>query len=217
MNAHKRSIPFCAELASLSPDALPALMYTAQTHLESENWEAAINTLKQALEHHPSARDQIQPKLQDAQVNLKRSKTKDYYKVLDLQRDATDREIKSAYRKMTKQHHPDKAHANGVSKEEAEKKMAAINEAYEVLSDPELKQRYDNGEDPNDPMARQGGNPFEGGMPFGFPMGGGGGQQFFFQQGGGGGGGGGGGNTFKFRTGGQGGGGSPFGGFPGFG
>ena len=209
MNAHKRSTPFCEELYNLSPNALPRInVHRPATTSDAENWEAAIHTLKQAVDHHPAARDQIHPKLQDAQVNLKRSKTKDYYKVLDLNRAASDREIKSAYRKMTKQHHPDKAHANGVSKDEAEKKMAAINEAYEVLSDPELKQRYDNGEDPNDPMARQGGNPFEGSMPFG-----GGGQQFFFQQGGGGGGG-----SFKFSGGGQGGGGGmPFGGFPGFG
>ena len=120
---------------------------------------------------------------------------KDYYKVLGVSRDADEREIKRAFRKLTVQHHPDKAHQNGVSPEEAQKKMAAINEAYEVLSDPELKARFDRGDDPNDPTAGQGGHPFQG-SPFG------GGQQFFFQQGGGGG------QRFKF----QGGGGFPFGG-----
>ena len=68
--------------------------------------------------------------------------------------------------------------------------MAAVNEAYEVLSNPELRQRFDNGDDPNDPTAQQqGGNPFAGGFP---------GGQFaqFFQQGFGGGGGHGG---FQFR------------------
>jgi len=58
--------------------------------------------------------------------------------------------------------------------------MAAVNEAYEVLTDPELRQRFDNGDDPNDPMAQQGGHPSQGG---GFP----GGQHPFahFFQGGG--------------------------------
>ena len=58
--------------------------------------------------------------------------------------------------------------------------MAAVNEAYEVLSKPELRQRFDNGDDPNDPMTQQGGQPFQGG---GFPSG----HPFaqFFQQGGG--------------------------------
>ena len=56
--------------------------------------------------------------------------------------------------------------------------MAAVNEAYEVLTNPELRQRFDNGDDPNDPMAQQG-QPFQGG---GF----GGGHPFahFFQGGG---------------------------------
>lgn len=95
---------------------------------------------------------------------------------------------------MVKAHHPDKAHKQGISKEDAEKKMASINEAYEVLSDPELKARFDQGDDPNDHENQRGGNPFQGGFPGGgFPgggfPGGGGGQQFNFKFGGGGGGG----------------------------
>ena len=58
--------------------------------------------------------------------------------------------------------------------------MAAVNEAYEVLSDPELRARFDNGDDPNDPMAQQGGYPFPGGAG-GHPF-----AQFFQQTGGGG-------------------------------
>lgn len=216
MNNHRKAAPWCKEILELDPQSLNGLLHQAQTHLDAENYDAAINSLNTAKEYHPSHAQMIQQKLQDAQLALKKSKQKDYYKVLGVDRDAGEREIKKAYRSAVKIHHPDKAVSKGVSKEEAEKKMAAINEAYEVLSDPELKQRFDMGEDPNDPMARQGGNPFEGGMPFGFPMGGG--QQFVFQQGGGGGGGG---KKFKFSSGGGGGGGGMPGGmpfnFPGFG
>lgn len=113
--------------------------------------------------------------MEEAHNLLRRSKQKDYYKVLGVPRDADEREIKKAYRKLTKQHHPDKASVHGMTKEEAEKKMAQINEAYEVLSDPELKARFDRGDDPNDP--NPGGMPFQG-SPFG-----GGGQQFFFKTG----------------------------------
>lgn len=72
---------------------------------------------------------------------------------------------------------------HGTSKEEAEKKMASINEAYEVLSNPELRARFDRGDDPN---SNERGSPFQG-SPFGnqhwaFQQpGGGGGQQFKFQ------------------------------------
>lgn len=158
--------------------------------MKAESFEAAISSLKTAKEHHPGAQ-QINQLLQKAQVELKRSKTKDYYKVLGLPRDADELQIKGAYRRMVKQHHPDKAHKLGITKEDAERKMASVNEAYEILSDPELKQRYDNGDDPND-HEQQRHNPFQGS-----PFGGGGspfahhshghGQQFNFKFGQGGG------------------------------
>lgn len=132
--------------------------------------------------------------MQKAHTLLKRSKTKDYYKVLGVATDVDDKAIKRAYRTATKQFHPDKASAQGISKEQAEKKMADVNEAYEILSDPELRARFDRGDDPNSPEHQ--GQPFQG-SPFGQ---GAGGQQFFFKQGGGGGG------EFKFQGGGGGGG-----------
>ena len=63
---------------------------------------------------------------------------KDYYDILGVKRDATDAEIKSAYRKLARKFHPD------VNKtKEAEGKFKDINEAYEVLGDKEKRQRYD--------------------------------------------------------------------------
>lgn len=200
MNNMNKANKYCPELLSLDPTSLQGLLHQAQQHSDNENFDAAIASLNTARDNHPDAQGTINQKLQEAQVALKRSKTKDYYKILGVSRDADEKTIKRAYRTATKTYHPDKAASKGVRKEEAEKKMAAINEAYEVLSDPELKERFDRGDDPNDPHANQGGHPFQG-SPFG------GGQQFYFQQGGGQG-------QFKFSTGG---GGNPFGGFPGFG
>ena len=203
MNSRKAET-YCTQTLEIMPTSLWALLHKAQTQLDTDLFEAALQTLQAAKDNHPQS-SQVHTKINEAQTLLKRSKQKDYYKALGLTRDADDKSIKRAYRKLTKLHHPDKAVGRGdMTKEQAEQKMAAINEAYEVLSDPDLKARFDRGEDPNDPLARQGGNPFQG-SPFGAP---GGGQQFFFQQGGGGGG-----PTFKFQAGGGGGfpGGFPFG------
>jgi len=131
--------------------------------------------LEAAKEHHQT--QAVQSLLEEANMLLRRSKQKDYYKILGVGRDADERDIKRAYRKLTKEFHPDKAVARGIPKEEAEKKMASINEAYETLSDPELRARVDRGDDPNDPTQQQGGNPFHG-SPFG-----GHGQQFHFRGG----------------------------------
>lgn len=164
-------------------------MHKSKVQLEAEEFEASIHTLKTALEARPDKQDVINPLLQKAQVALKRSTTKDYYKVLGVAHDADERQIKAAYRKLSKQHHPDKAAKQGLTKESAEKKMASINEAYEVLSDPELRARFDRGDDPNSHEQQQHGNPFGGGHPFMYQQGGpGGGGQFNFKFGSGGGG-----------------------------
>ena len=65
-------------------------------------------------------------------------KYKDYYETLGVKRDASEAEIKSAYRKLARKYHPD------VNKtKEAEEKFKDINEAYEVLGDKQKRQRYD--------------------------------------------------------------------------
>ncbi len=74
---------------------------------------------------------------------------RDYYEVLGVQKGASDDEIKKAYRKTAKKYHPD-LHPDD---KEAEEKFKECNEAYEVLSDPQKKARYDQfgfaGVDPN--------------------------------------------------------------------
>jgi molecular chaperone DnaJ len=83
---------------------------------------------------------------------------KDYYSILGISKSATPDEVKKAYRKLAMEFHPDK-NANDPS---AEAKFKEVSEAYETLSDPDKKAKYDN---PN-PFGGFGSNMWGGGNPF---------------------------------------------------
>lgn len=80
--------------------------------------------------------------------------------MLGIEKDATETEIKKAYRKLAIVHHPDKNPDDA----EAEHRFKEIGEAYETLSDPQKKAKYDSGEDLLDPADMFGGGGFSGGM-----------------------------------------------------
>lgn len=89
---------------------------------------------------------------------------RDFYEILGINKSASDTEIKSAYRKLARQYHPDVDKTAG-----AAEKFKEVSEAYQALSDPEKKKAYDQfGHSAFDRGAGGGGNPFSGGgNPFG--------------------------------------------------
>jgi DnaJ family protein C protein 3 len=159
----------------------------AQVEIDKEQYDSAVNILVDAIQNRQLRDSKLQNKLREAQVLAKRAKSKDYYKILGVDRSATEKEIKKGYRQKTKEYHPDK-YRGDLTAEQVERKMAEINEAYEILGDAEMRRKYDNGEIGEDGNVMN--NGFHGhphGFQQGFP-GGGFAQQFGgfqFSQGGG--------------------------------
>jgi DnaJ family protein C protein 3 len=103
----------------------------------------------------------------------KQASKRDYYKILNVKRSATKKEIVKAYRKAAQKWHPDNF-PDGDEKKVAEKKFIDIASAKEVLTDPEKRAKFDQGEDPLDPEQQSGFGGGGGGHPF---------HHFHFNQG----------------------------------
>jgi len=165
------------EVFRRNPNNWNARRVLGEIQMDNEEFEEAVNTLRQAAEM--SEGDQVTHQaLHKAEVALKQSKQKDYYKILGVARNADTKVIKKAYREKALEWHPDK-HQGEEEKEKAEKQFTLVAEAHEVLSDAEKRGKYDRGEEvfPN-----QGGGQPQGHHPFQhFQQGG---QQFHFNFGG---------------------------------
>lgn len=112
-----------------------------------------------------------QQQQQQQQQRMQSDPSKDYYKVLDILRDADDKTIRKAYRTQTLKYHPDKYKGEDLDEKGVEQKMQEINEAYEVLSDKESREQYDQGRSGHSQGPNRGGSRgfnFQGGPNFGF-------------------------------------------------
>ncbi|KAG6334264.1 hypothetical protein ID866_4821 [Astraeus odoratus] len=179
-----------ASLALVSA-SFKALRARARINMHFEKFDAAVGDFKAAIEQ--ASKDgadgdvrSLRTELRMAEAALKRSKTKDYYKILGVQRDCSELDLKKAYRRESLKHHPDKGGD--------EEKFKLVVEAHAVLSDPQRRRRYDMGEDEDgqmdsSPMGGMGNfghvdltdifAQFQGGGPFGRPGFGGGGHGGF--------------------------------------
>ncbi|KAK0629876.1 hypothetical protein B0T17DRAFT_589537 [Bombardia bombarda] len=192
------AITDCERAIALDPSYIKARKTKANAFGGAERWEDAVREWKAIQELEPEDRT-ILKEIRKAEIELKKSQRKDYYKILGVEKTADENQIKKAYRKLAIIHHPDKNPGD----ENAEARFKDISEAYETLSDSQKRARYDAGDD-LDMSDMFGGGGGMGGMGGGIDpeilfsmMGGGGGAHF----GGGGGFPGGGGGGFNFANG----------------
>ncbi|KAI0408753.1 hypothetical protein F4802DRAFT_364711 [Xylaria palmicola] len=142
----------CERAISLDPSYMKARKTKANALGQAEKWEDAVREWKKIHELDPEDRT-VAKEIRKAELELKKSQRKDYYKILGVTKDADDGAIKKAYRKLAIIHHPDKNRDD----ESAAERFKDIGEAYETLSDPQKRARYDSGEDLIDPSEMFGG------------------------------------------------------------
>lgn len=146
MNKLQEAISDCTAALKLDEKYLKALLRRAKCYMDLNMLEEAVIDYEKVVQLERSR--EHRRLLQDAKVALKRSKRKDYYKVLGIDKTASDEDIKKAYKKRALEHHPDRhSSASDTVKVEQEKMFKEVGEAYAVLSDPKKRARYDSGQD----------------------------------------------------------------------
>lgn len=150
---------------------IDAYVTRAESYLLADDFENAERDA-QAAQQRDQHNRRVMELLHKIQRLKRMASRKDLYKILGVSKDSSKDEIKRAYRKMIVKAHPDRF-TDPAEKQQAEVKFREITEAYEVLTDEQRRQRYDNGED-EDPQQQQHQQPFHhfgGGQTFTFNFG----------------------------------------------
>ncbi|KAI2583001.1 DnaJ heat shock protein family (Hsp40) member C7 [Homo sapiens] len=140
------AIEDCTNAVKLDDTYIKAYLRRAQCYMDTEQYEEAVRDYEKVYQTEKTK--EHKQLLKNAQLELKKSKRKDYYKILGVDKNASEDEIKKAYRKRALMHHPDRhSGASAEVQKEEEKKFKEVGEAFTILSDPKKKTRYDSGQD----------------------------------------------------------------------
>ncbi|GAB5581071.1 dnaJ homolog subfamily C member 7 isoform X1 [Prionailurus iriomotensis] len=138
--------PPAEEIAQLPQSPMPVSYAPHGHYMDTEQYEEAVRDYEKVYQTEKTK--EHKQLLKNAQLELKKSKRKDYYKILGVDKNASEDEIKKAYRKRALMHHPDRhSGASAEVQKEEEKKFKEVGEAFTILSDPKKKTRYDSGQD----------------------------------------------------------------------
>ena len=129
----------------LDPKFSKAYARRARCQAALSQFEAAIADFNKAMEFDPNDRDLAKELRATEQSMLKeKEREKDLYYVLGVSKNATERDLKLAYHKLSLVWHPDKAAGKTEAEIEAsERKFKVISDAYQILKDPAKRQEYD--------------------------------------------------------------------------
>lgn len=159
-NRNSEAIEVCDDILKVDQQHFKALRTRARAQKSAQDFDAAMVDFESALKVAPSAKEktEIMNEIKTTKVLIARGKYVDHYKVLGVPRNASDDEIKKAFRKQSLIHHPDKG-GN-------EEKFKEVNESYTVLQDPQARRNFDQ-IDPDNPQGSSDTNL----NPFGFDEG----------------------------------------------
>ena len=168
----------------LNPFYARGYIKRGNVYMELKMFDDARADFQKAKDLDPNVTG-VEAYLSSANQQAEKARKRDYYAILGVDKNADEREIKKAYKKMAMKYHPDRNSESEESKKMAEKKFIDVNDAYNVLSDPKKRSMYDQGVDPLNPEEGGSGMHFGGdaseilkmffgggGSPFGFSSGG---------------------------------------------
>ncbi|KAI8427685.1 hypothetical protein MSG28_002144 [Choristoneura fumiferana] len=149
LNQIKEAAEACTAALELDDNYVKALLRRAKCYTELEEFEEAVKDYERLYKIDKSKENK--QLLHEAKIALKKSKRKDYYKILGIDKTASEDDIKKAYRKRALVHHPDRhAGAPDSERRDQERRFKEVGEAYGVLSDPRKRARFDHGLDLDD-------------------------------------------------------------------
>lgn len=152
MNLFQEALEDCDASLALDPSFVKVRKTRARVLGQLGRWEDSIRELNEAIELDSSDQT-LRQELRQAELEMKKSQRKDYYKILGVDKNCSETDLKKAYRKQALIFHPDKNPDDPTAHE----KFKDVGEAYEVLSDSQKRARYDSGVDLQDPSDMFGG------------------------------------------------------------
>ena len=153
MNDGAKALEMVDLMISYDDKVQVSFILKGEAYILLEEWDNAIREMQNAL--NLGQTNEARQGLHKAEKMKKMALRKDYYKILEVPKTASKKDISKSYRKLSMKYHPDKS-----TEPNSETKYRDVTEAYGVLNDEEKRRKYDAGEDLDQPQQHQQGNPF---------------------------------------------------------